>query len=107
VNDRALAYLIVGELQRAERLFNNRISIARRLTPQLGHLPGALPALHRGLAQCPIEAGDKASGDRITAATENDGNLGGCGFGCERRGTPAGSKNYGHVAAHQLGSECR
>src|SRR5438874_1480851 len=29
------------------------------LIPQLGHLPGALPALHRGLAQCPIEAGDK------------------------------------------------
>ena len=51
----------------------------------------------------PVEASDEAQFDRVAAATENDGNGGGCRLGDQRRTGIRG--DHGDLTANQIGRQ--
>src|SRR5205814_4090326 len=59
------------------------------------------------VAARPIEAGDEAGLDRISAVQENDRDRRGRGFGSERGRRAAGYAYDGHPAADQIGHQFR
>ena len=59
------------------------------------------------VAARPVEAGDKASFDRVAADREDDRNRRGRRLGRERRSGAAGRDDHGHLAANQIGRQRR
>jgi hypothetical protein len=57
------------------------------------------------VATRPVEASDEAQFDRIAAATENDGNGGGCRLGDQRRSGIRG--DHSDLTANQIGRQGR